>query len=58
MEEEIKIAAQKGAKVNEQDRLTLATLLIKHGYSVRIGKNKQEGRTSAMIYVAFKGDGR
>lgn len=56
--EEIKITAQKGATVNNEDRLSLATLLIKHGYSVRIGKDKSEGRTSATIYVAFKGDGR
>ena len=55
---EIKITAQKGATVNNEDRLALATLLIKHGYTVRIGKDKQKGRTSATIYVAFKGDGR
>jgi hypothetical protein len=51
---EHKITAQKGARVNDDDRLALATLLIKHGYSVRIGKEKTEGKTSATIYVAFK----
>lgn len=53
---EHKITAQKGARINDEDRLALATLLIKHGYTVRIGKDKQEGRTSATIYVAFEGD--
>ena len=52
---ELKIFAQKGAKINEADRLALATILIKHGYTVRIGKEKTEGASSATIYVAFEG---
>ena len=52
---ELKIFAQKGARINDEDRLALATLLIKHGYTVRIGKEKTEGKASATIYVAFEG---
>ena len=55
---EHKITAQKGAKINEADRLALATLLIKHGYTVRIGKEKTKGASSATIFVAFEGDKR
>lgn len=52
--EEIKISAQKGATVNNEDRLALATLLIKHGYSVRIGKEKAEGKQTSTIFVGYE----
>lgn len=51
---EIKITAQKSARVNDDDRLALASLLVKFGYTVRIGKEKREGEKSATIYIAYK----
>lgn len=51
--EEVKISARKGAKVNDDDRLALATLLIKLGYTVRIGKEKKENEKAYVTYVAF-----
>lgn len=54
---EQKIVAQKGAKVNDEDRLALAALLIKFGYTVRIGKEKREGEKASTIFVAYSGGG-
>ena len=48
-----KITAQKGATVNNEDRLALATLLIKHGYTVRIIKEKEPGKTTNIISVEY-----
>ena len=36
----MKIKALKTGSLNEHDRLSIATLLIKAGYTVRIGKEK------------------
>ena len=36
----MKIKALKTGSLNEQDRLAIATLLIKAGYTVRLGKEK------------------
>lgn len=49
----MKIIEQRNGKLNEQDRLQLATLLIKAGYSVKIGKDKIPGKTTNIIYVEF-----
>lgn len=51
---ELRIIAQKNARVNDDDRLALASLLIKFGYTVRIGKEKREGEKTATVYVAYK----
>lgn len=51
---EQRIIAQKGAKVNDDDRLALAALLIKFGYTVRIGREKKEGEKTATIFVEYK----
>ena len=53
---EQRIVAQKGAKVNDEDRLALASLLIKFGYTVRIGKEKKEGEKAATIFVGYKSE--
>lgn len=53
---EQRISAQKGAKANDEDRLALATLLIKFGYTVRIGKERREGEKAATIFVAYKSE--
>jgi hypothetical protein len=51
---EHKIQPQKDAKVNETDRLELATLLVKFGYTVRIGKERKDGKTTNVFYVAYQ----
>lgn len=48
-----KIMGQKSGSWNESDRLQLATLLIKAGYKVRIGKEKTTGKTS-IIFVEYE----
>ena len=53
---ETKIYQQKIGKMNEEDRLQLASLLVKAGYTVRIGKENIEGKTTTRYYIAFKGD--
>jgi hypothetical protein len=50
---EERITAQRDAKVNDADRLALAQLLIKFGYTVRIGKERKDGKTTNQYYVAF-----
>ena len=52
--EERRIVAQKDAKVNDADRLALASLLIKFGYTVRIGKERKDGKTTNTFFVAYK----
>ena len=47
----MKIQDQRNGKLNEAERLALATLLIKAGYTVRIGKEKPAGKQQAAIYV-------
>ena len=52
---EKKITAQKDAKVNDADRLQLAALLLKFGYTVRIGKERKENERQSTIFVAYDG---
>lgn len=54
--EEQKIIAQKSSKVNDEDRLSLATLLIKFGYTVRIGRERREGEKATTIFVGYKSE--
>ena len=49
----MKIIPQKGCTLNEQERLQLLTLLAKAGYSVRISKEKQAGKTASIIGVEY-----
>jgi hypothetical protein len=56
MDMEYRITNQKDAKVNDADRLELAALLIKFGYTVRIGKERHEGNKQNTIYVAYKAE--
>ncbi len=52
-----KIYPQKHGTSNEADRLALATLLVKMGYTVRIGKEKKEAKNSPNVaYVEYWGD--
>ena len=53
---EIRIYQQKDAKVNEQDRLALASLLLKFGYTVRIGKERQDGKSTNVFFVGYEGN--
>ena len=47
-----KITQQKGFTVSNEDRLALASLLIKFGYTVSIVKENVNGKT--VISVAYK----
>ena len=47
----MKIYAQNGGSLTRQERLDLATLLVKAGYCVNCGKAKVDGK--AVEYVEF-----
>lgn len=47
----MRIYPQKAGALNEADRLELARLLIKAGYTVRIGSEKPKGTN--IYYVEF-----
>lgn len=40
-------------KLNDEDRNSLVCLIAKAGYTVRIGKERPDGRKQAMYYVEF-----
>jgi len=40
-------------KLNDEDRNTLVCLIAKAGYSVRIGKERPEGRGQTQYFVEF-----
>jgi hypothetical protein len=50
---EPRIYTQKDAKVNDADRLAPAQLLLKFGYTVRISKERKDGKTTNQYYIAF-----
>ena len=50
---EQRIYTQNDAKVNDADRLALAQLLLKFGYTVRISKERKDGKTTNQYYIAF-----
>lgn len=45
----MKIHDQKNGRLVESERIELAKLLIKAGYTVRIGKDKQGSKTVAYV---------
>lgn len=47
-----KIYSLRQGVLNEDDRLSLAALLIKAGYTVRIGKERPKGKTNG-AYIYF-----
>jgi len=50
----MKIQEQKNGKWNETDRLEIAKLLVKAGYTVRIGREKKEKSNTYTHFVEFK----
>lgn len=44
-----RIYSAKNNSLNEQDRLSLASLLVKAGYTVRLGREKQ-GKSNTYSY--------
>ncbi len=48
-----RVCAQKSSTLNEGERLDLAKLLIKAGYTVRIKKEKVDGRSAVNYVVEF-----
>lgn len=53
----MKIYAQKGSRLNDDDRLEIARLLIKAGYTVRIGREKKDGQGVYLNFVEYLGKG-
>lgn len=51
----MKIYPLKNGSLNEADRLEIARLLIKAGYTVRIGKEKTVGKNTNVIFIEFMG---
>jgi hypothetical protein len=53
-----RIYAQKSGALNEQERLDIARLLIKAGYTVRIGREKPDGKANGAFtyFVEFCGE--
>lgn len=47
-----RIYSQKDKGLNEQERLDIARLLIKAGYTVKIGKERSAGKSNA-AYIYF-----
>ena len=52
----MKIFEQKCGRLNEEDRLELARLLVKAGYKVSLGREKAPGRTANVYFVEFEPD--
>lgn len=48
----MKISEQKNGKLNAEDRLEIAKLLIKAGYTVRVGREKPPGKRSN-VYLEY-----
>ena len=53
----MKIYALKSGSLNELERLEIARLLIKAGYTVRIGREKSVGKSSSYIHYVEYLDG-
>lgn len=51
-----KITDQKNGQLNNDDRLEIARLLIKAGYTVKIGKDKIPGKHRNIYFIEYKGD--
>jgi hypothetical protein len=51
-----KITDQKNGQLNNDDRLEIARLLIKAGYTVKIGKDKIPGKNRNIYFIEYKGD--
>ena len=49
MQERNKIIAPKANSLNEQERLEIAKLLLKSGFTVRVGSEKQGNRTVSFV---------
>lgn len=54
----MKIYSVKPNSLNEADRLELARLLVKAGYTVRIGSEKQPGKSASVHFVEYMERGK
>ena len=50
----MKIQAQKNGRLDETERLEIARLLVKAGYTVHIGKVKKEKSCVCNYFIEFK----
>jgi hypothetical protein len=53
----VKIFEQEDGQLNKEDRLELAKLLVKAGYTVRVGREKPPGKRSYVYFVEYTEDG-
>ena len=51
-----RIQPQLTGSLNEQDRLLLAQLLVKAGYTVRLGKDKKPKSNNYIQFIEYRGD--
>lgn len=49
----MKIYPLKNGNLNETERLEIARLLIKAGYTVRLGKEKPAGKSTVVHFVEY-----
>lgn len=54
---EHKIYTLKGGNLSEADRIDLARLLIKAGYTVRIGRETPPGGSKSVVFVGYSAGG-
>lgn len=54
--DECKISVQKNGMWNEQDRLMMAQLLVKAGYTVRIAKEKHDGAKTCTSFIGYRAE--
>ncbi len=52
----MRIYEQKDGQLNKEDRLELAKLLVKAGYTVRVGREKPQGKRAYVYFVEYKED--
>lgn len=51
---DVRISEQNHGRLNEDDRLELARLLLKAGYTVRIGREKPPGKKTNAYFVEYE----
>ena len=50
------ITSSANGKLNEEERLELARLLLKAGYKVVLGKYKSEGKSTAIPFIEYSSE--
>lgn len=53
----MKIKNMKNGSINEAERLEIGRLLLKAGYTVRVGKERETPKSQYVHYVEYSEDG-